>query len=235
MQTSPDMGPTLPSDGRHRLIEIQAEGPKPPLFWIPGGFGSVRMTRLRDFAARIGLLGALNSLSQIALKLTLPGVPDFYQGTEAWDLAMVDPDNRRPVDFDLRRQWLGTTTKWPELAHSWQDGRIKFALIQTLLRVRAELSALFREGDYQPVELTGPDADRAVAFARGYGKGEIIVIVGRHMGPLTHGGRNWPRPLNVHVTRNGASAYRNVLNERAIDLSKPLVLPHFPVGVFLKL
>src|SRR5262249_24384026 len=98
------------------------------------------------FAARTALLGALNSLSQLSLKLTMPGVPDIYQGTELWDLSFVDPDNRRPVDFKTRAALLGqlaSVSDWHRLAETWQDGAIKLALLRYLLGVRGKFRDVF--------------------------------------------------------------------------------------------
>src|SRR5260370_17876341 len=90
-----------------------------------------------EFAGRVTLMGALNSLVQVTLKATMPGVPDFYQGTEFWDLALVDPDNRRPVDFSARAlQPLAKSASWRSLAKAWPDGRIKLALTARVLAVR---------------------------------------------------------------------------------------------------
>ena len=91
-------------------------------------FSSRFLVSFKKFAVRTSLLGALNSLSQLALKALLPGVPDFYQGTEVWDLAFVDPDNRRPIDFDLRRHALSEDADFSRLAAHWHDGGIKLAL-----------------------------------------------------------------------------------------------------------
>ena len=95
----------------------------------------VSRIRLRALARRTALLGALNSLTQLVLKATMPGVPDFYQGTETWDLSLVDPDNRRPVDFAARQAVLAASAEadWLELASHWTDGRIKLALTHRLL------------------------------------------------------------------------------------------------------
>jgi (1->4)-alpha-D-glucan 1-alpha-D-glucosylmutase len=146
-------------------------------------------------ARRIALLGALNSLSQITLKATMPGMPDFYQGTEFWDLAMVDPDNRRPVDFAERMAALKTTERlnWQALTHDWQDGRIKLAWMRHLLKVRSENPDLFAHGQYQPLEVSGRHRDHVIAFARRHGHHAIISAAARWFAPLSNGGRAWPR------------------------------------------
>jgi (1->4)-alpha-D-glucan 1-alpha-D-glucosylmutase len=146
------------------------------------------------FAHRMALLGALNSLTQFVLKATMPGVPDFYQGTETWDLSLVDPDNRRPVDFAARRAALDVSAApdWPALARAWTDGRIKLALTHRLLALRNELPAVFADGTYEPVEVTGPDRAHIVAFCRARGRDRVVVAVGRHFARLTDTGRHWP-------------------------------------------
>jgi (1->4)-alpha-D-glucan 1-alpha-D-glucosylmutase len=146
-------------------------------------------------AQRLALLGALNSLSQLALKATLPGVPDFYQGTEFWDLALVDPDNRRPVDFAERAATLASLSApdWPTLAADWANGHLKLALTAHLLKLRTESADLFSHGDYQPLEVSGPHRDHAIAFARRHGRDAVVAAVARHFAPFTDGGRAWPR------------------------------------------
>jgi len=117
--------------------------------------------RSRRFSRRIALIGALNSLSQLALKGTMPGVPDFYQGTELWDLSLVDPDNRRPVDFAARAAALGEVAAdpdWNALTAAWPDGRIKLALTRELLALRNAHPALFTDGTYQPIEVRAATA-----------------------------------------------------------------------------
>jgi (1->4)-alpha-D-glucan 1-alpha-D-glucosylmutase len=149
---------------------------------------------LQSFTQRTSLLGALNSLSQITLKATMPGVPDFYQGTEFWDFSLVDPDNRRPVDFAARASALAglETPEWETLAQNWTDGRIKLAWTRHLLKRRAELTDVFAHGDYQPLEVVGPHRDHVVAFARRYGGDAAIIAVGKSLAPVTQGGRVWP-------------------------------------------
>jgi (1->4)-alpha-D-glucan 1-alpha-D-glucosylmutase len=146
-------------------------------------------------AQRVALLGALNSLSQLTLKAALPGVPDFYQGTEFWDLSLVDPDNRRQVDFAERASALASlgAPNWETLAAHWANGHLKLALTAHLLKLRTERADLFTYGDYQPLEVTGPHRDHAMAFARRYGRDVIVTAVARHFAPFTDGGRAWPR------------------------------------------
>ncbi len=131
------------------------------------------------FLARIAPLGVRNSLVQAVLKLTVPGVPDIYQGAELWDLSLVDPDNRRPIDFDCRRDALEDiktrTHQISKLLKNWHDGRIKLFLVTELLRLRRKYPALFDTGSYEPLDVAGPDADRVCAFLREAEGAQMIV------------------------------------------------------------
>jgi (1->4)-alpha-D-glucan 1-alpha-D-glucosylmutase len=120
------------------------------------------------FQARIAQLGIYNSLAQLAIKITAPGVPDFYQGGELWDLNLVDPDNRRPVDFALRRRLFdGLDSLTPsELLATRADGRVKMHVMHHGLCARAQFRRLFEEGDYVPLDATGARRDCLFAFAR---------------------------------------------------------------------
>jgi (1->4)-alpha-D-glucan 1-alpha-D-glucosylmutase len=153
------------------------------------------MGSMETFSQRIALLGALNSLSQITLKATMPGVPDFYQGTEFWDLSLVDPDNRRPVDFAQRAAVLAATQTpdWQNLAQHWRDGHVKLAWTRHLLKLRNELPDVFARGDYQPLEITGSHRDHVVAFARRRDRDAVITAVAKSFAAFTQGGREWPR------------------------------------------
>lgn len=157
---------------------------------------------LQTLARRVALLGTLNSLSQLTLKATLPGVPDFYQGTEFWDLALVDPDNRRPVDFAARHAALTSleAPDWSSLIKSWPDGRLKLAWTRHLLKLRNGLADVFAQGDYQPLEVRGAHADHVIAFARRHGRAAAIVVVGRHFAPFAQGGREWPGMEGIDAT-----------------------------------
>jgi (1->4)-alpha-D-glucan 1-alpha-D-glucosylmutase len=162
---------------------------------------------LAAFASRIALLGALNSLAQLTLKATLPGVPDFYQGTELWDLSLVDPDNRRPVDFAARRAMLdevGAGNDAAQLAKvataCWQDGRSKLFWTRHLLAMRRQRPQVFTSGDYVPLEIGGPDKDHVIAFARRSGREAVVVLACRKFAALTDAGRNWPSLAGLDAT-----------------------------------
>ncbi|HET9857680.1 MAG TPA: malto-oligosyltrehalose synthase [Chthoniobacterales bacterium] len=132
-------------------------------------------------AQEIARLGAINSLAQTLLKLTSPGVPDIYQGNEVWDYSLVDPDNRRPVDYKVRAEMLSClSSKTPEeLIQNWPDARIKMFLIQQTLHFRNERVDLFQSGEYLPLRATGAFADCCISFARQLDRNLAIVIVPR--------------------------------------------------------
>ncbi|MEJ6023052.1 malto-oligosyltrehalose synthase [Ramlibacter sp. PS4R-6] len=140
---------------------------------------------LDRITARIAPFGFRNSLAQVALKFTVPGVPDLYQGSEQWTFSLVDPDNRRPVDFaklaaqldGLRRLCKeGTAGVWPQLLREAADGRIKQLVTWRLLQLRGAFPKLFECGGYLPLALRGAAADHAVAFARPH-EGEVVLVV----------------------------------------------------------
>jgi len=132
-------------------------------------------------ARDIARLGAINSLSQTLLKLTLPGVPDIYQGNEIWDFSLVDPDNRRPVDYKRRRELLESlaSVKPEELFRNWPDGRIKLFLTQRTLQFRRAHFDLFQRGEYLPIRTGGTFAECVVSFARKLDRQWMIVIAPR--------------------------------------------------------
>ena len=149
----------------------------------PAGSGKF-LPAFLPFQQRIAALGVTNSLAQVVLKVGSPGVPDFYQGTEMWHLSLVDPDNRRPVDFELRDRLLrrlddAVPAAIPELVAQWPDGRVKLFVTAASLRLRRELPDVFTGGDYLPLttEITVP-AD-VVAFARMAGNDAVIVAAPR--------------------------------------------------------
>jgi (1->4)-alpha-D-glucan 1-alpha-D-glucosylmutase len=123
----------------------------------------------------------VNSLVQLVLKCTVPGVPDFYQGNETWDFSLVDPDNRRPVDFERRRTMMEAAGKaaLPALLENWRDGALKLRVTRELLRLRREVPGLFSAGTYQPVAANGSFGDHVVAFTRTHGGESLLVAVPR--------------------------------------------------------
>jgi (1->4)-alpha-D-glucan 1-alpha-D-glucosylmutase len=144
----------------------------------------------REFHATIVPFGILNSLAQTLIKITAPGVPDFYQGAELWDLSLVDPDNRRPVDFTRRRQMLDALTTEIEAApdltalarrlmNDPSDGRVKLYVVRQALAVRRRRAELFARGEYRPVEVQGTRADHICAFARTGPGGPTLTVVPR--------------------------------------------------------
>jgi (1->4)-alpha-D-glucan 1-alpha-D-glucosylmutase len=149
---------------------------------------------VQRFQAGIAPLGMLNALSQTLLKLTCPGVPDIYQAQEIWDFSLVDPDNRRPVDYALRRKLLdglgarlqdGDQAAFAkELVDNWTDGRIKMYVIHQALRFRREHPELFQEGLYHPLAASGDASSHGVAFVREHGETQAIVVVPRLIASL---------------------------------------------------
>ncbi|MPZ97804.1 MAG: malto-oligosyltrehalose synthase [Dehalococcoidia bacterium] len=154
---------------------------------------------LAGLQARVAHLGAVNSLAQVVLRLASPGVTDTYQGNELWDFSLVDPDNRRPVDFGLRRALLdrlrpaledgptGDAAREhlaPRLLEAWRDGAVKCFVLARGLRVRRDLAPLFVGGSYEPLAVDGERREHAIAFLRRRGDLDCIVAVPRLPGGL---------------------------------------------------
>jgi (1->4)-alpha-D-glucan 1-alpha-D-glucosylmutase len=187
---------------------------------------------LTTLAHRTSLLGALNTLSQVTLKATMPGVPDFYQGTEFWDLSMVDPDNRRPVDFAAREAALREleAPDWSRLAGDWPNGRIKLAWTRHLLKLRNELPSVFTDGRYEPLEVSGRHRDHVIAFARRHGRDAAIVVVGRALARFSDNGRAWPRTDGFDATVHlGGYAVDDMSGMTDVPIS--MLFKHLPVAV----
>lgn len=201
------------------------------------GSGNRFLATFEPFVERLAALGAVNSLSQTVLKLTCPGVPDLYQGTEIWDFSLVDPDNRRPVDYPSRQEWLASLageSSLESLVTNWQDGRIKMFVIRTLLHYRRKNPELFAQGSYAPVAVSGALADCVIAFERTHGGKKVLVVVPRHPGrvgspPL---GEAWQ---NTAVTPSTSTEWTNLLTWQKHTVEEPLrlaeMLAEFPVAV----
>lgn len=134
---------------------------------------------LATFAERLAVAGAVNGLAQTLLRCTAPGIPDLYQGAEFWDFSLVDPDNRRPVDWAARQTGLVANGDLVALLPQWRDGRIKQAIIARTLALRETQPALFAEGTYLPVTATGDSAAHVLAFARCHGERTIVAVTTR--------------------------------------------------------
>jgi len=188
--------------------------------------------------------GALNGLAQTLLRLTVPGVPDLYQGCEFWDLSLVDPDNRQPVDFAARRQALDQQAATSSRLERWQDGHIKQWLIARALAFRARSPALFGTGDYLPLDIEGGQAGRLLAFARRHRQQWAVVLVPRLASALLG---DTPLPLipaeRWEDTRvllpealRGCILHGVLCADAAVDRQGGLpvreALAEFPVGLF---
>lgn len=210
---------------------------------------------LRDFlpvARDAALVGMVHSLAQTTLKMTSPGVPDLYQGCEFWDLSLVDPDNRRPVDFAARRAALADIRRLAgadqpaavrELLRSWPDGRIKMYLTHRLLELRAgrEGAAALESLPYERLPSSGQHAGRLIGFSRG----EIAVVASRLVYPLLRlDGDGVPRlrfrDETVTLPSRGPRRYRELFTGRTFEASgkRPRLgvgnlLQDLPVAVLL--
>jgi (1->4)-alpha-D-glucan 1-alpha-D-glucosylmutase len=191
-------------------------------------------------AKEIIRLGAINSLTQTLLKLTSPGVPDIYQGTEIWDYSLVDPDNRRPVDYELRRQMLKSLSNATpeELMQTWPDGRIKLFLTKHLLQLRRDHADLFERGEYLPLHTSGPFAECCISFVRRLRNNWIAVIAPRlssHIGfpPI---GELWkdtaievPETLALDKAHDLFTCKPVSVRDRQVKLAKALAVLPFAV------
>ena len=206
------------------------------------------------FQRRVARIGALNSLSQSLIKLTAPGVPDLYQGNEIWDFSLVDPDNRRPVDFELRKRLLAHLSEFDPSdvrtlldEGAWQDGRPKLYLIWKALRMRRESPELFNDGGYVALQTSGERGEHLVAFARRHGNEVAITVAPRRLakmmdveGPLIPTPEAWEDTSILLPAELAGLTYSNVLiGERVVSeerngkvlLSVGHLLRNFPVAL----
>ena len=189
--------------------------------------GSSFIPAFLPFQQRVARAGFINSLAQVVLKVGSPGVPDFYEGTELWDLSLVDPDNRRPVDFERRRAALDEalraldlpsdtrTAAITNLIDRWTDGTIKLFVTTTSLHARRRLEDLFLEGDYLPLDVETAVSAEAIAFARVLGSRALIVLAPHLSADLTTGdqlplGDRWATSRVLLPPELGARSYRDV-------------------------
>jgi (1->4)-alpha-D-glucan 1-alpha-D-glucosylmutase len=152
----------------HFLMKLLADAQIPQL-----------LDEIEAFAERIAPAGAVNGLAQLLLKLTAPGVPDIYQGTDFWDFSLVDPDNRSPVNYLARLASLGKGETLEALATTWRDGRIKQGILARTLDLRRRHEAVFSEGSYESVHVEGPMSGHVISFIRRHDRRAILAVVPR--------------------------------------------------------
>jgi (1->4)-alpha-D-glucan 1-alpha-D-glucosylmutase len=192
--------------------------------------GNAFLASFRDFEAEVAEDGAANALIQTALKLTVPGVPDIYQGAELWEQSLVDPDNRRPIDFAGREAALGRlgeagATEFGE----WEGGAPKLALTAALLGLRRDRPRLFSEGSYEPVAAEGPAAARICAFLRR--QGDATLLVAAALGGA--GGQGEIERTSLALP-SGARSWRSVLDGgRPDDLTGGKLFARLPVALLI--
>lgn len=146
----------------------------------------------KSFLSSIGGFGMINSLCQLILKHTCPGVPDTYQGCELWDFSMVDPDNRRPVDYEKRDRWLSEIQEstasraglFAELWNDWTTGKIKLAVTAWLLEERKSYPLIFRDAAYLPLQVTGTYREHILAFLRQHEQGSYLIALPLHLASI---------------------------------------------------
>ena len=161
--------------------------------------------------------GLVNSITQTIIKLTAPGIPDIYQGSEGLDFSLVDPDNRREPNFGMLQQGLEESEKFPSAAkEELRSGRLKQCVIATLLRIRQETAALFRRGEYLPLRASGTHADNVIAFARADLDDALIVLLprlvlsARHEGLAPFRSESWAETEIALPERLGNRRYHDV-------------------------
>jgi (1->4)-alpha-D-glucan 1-alpha-D-glucosylmutase len=231
--------------------------------FVQGLLNPVAKNRFLDdfipFQKRVASIGSWNSLSQTLLKLTCPGVPDIYQGSDLWDLSLVDPDNRRPVDYILRRQEFENIRKLggepdaqvvSRLLETAENGGLKLFLIWKTLCFRKQSPEVFQQGEYSPLTVQGAKANHVAAFIRTLEKTKALVVVPRLVAGLL-GERDIPPtgpevwqdteillPSGVSSCGTSSEEYRNVFTGENVNLSEPSakiavadLLAHFPVAL----
>jgi (1->4)-alpha-D-glucan 1-alpha-D-glucosylmutase len=213
--------------------------------------GGTFLEAFLPFLKKVAFYGIWNTLSQTLIKITAPGVPDFYQGSELFDLHLVDPDNRRPVDFAKRKRFLreiqnkasfGSLRLIEELLANREDGRIKVFLIARALQARNANTALFQHGSHVPLAVTGRFKAHVIAFARIYKNRCAITVVPRHLTGLVrenqnpHGTRVW-RDTEIIFTEKNVVGWKNIFTGETLAENASLkignILKHFPCALLL--
>ncbi|MFC3199696.1 malto-oligosyltrehalose synthase [Parapedobacter deserti] len=205
--------------------------------------------QFRALHAELTDAAIVNSLAQVVLKFTCPGVPDIYQGGEGWDLSFVDPDNRRPVDFRLRRKWQqkleGSEGRGADAVKAWwkerHSGMLKYAVVERLAQLRRSHAALFQTGDYEPVAAKGRRKRHVLSFMRRQGGNWLLVVVPLHLPPaMTSRGSAVDRidwgTTRIKLPAGAPTRWRNALTGEECETAHGLrlndALGRLPIGVW---
>ncbi|MGA1839013.1 MAG: malto-oligosyltrehalose synthase [bacterium] len=216
------------------------------------GDENIFLKEFMSFQKKIVFYGIFNSLSQTLAKITSPGVPDFYQGTELWDLNLVDPDNRRPVDYQKREYFLKDIRKKSqhdilglinELLENKEDGRIKLFLIYKALKTRRERQDIFQNGIYIPIKTEGRFRDCIIAYAKNYQDRLAITVIPRFLtnlikeGVFPLGEQVWEDTRLVLPDELSSFSWTNAITDQPVSGEGPLlagkIFEHFPVGLLI--
>jgi len=214
------------------------------------------LRQIEEFVPRIALFGVINSISQTLIKLTSPGVPDIYQGQELFDFSLVDPDNRRPVDFELRRRHLremiersreeqGISRLCGEMLQDWSDGRLKLWVTRCALHARREHRELFELGNYVPLKVAGTGERNVVAYARTFGQRMAVVATPRFTYSMMGGeermpiGEAWGATEIVLPPISPGPPMKNLLTGEILPAGQQTLLCHevfasFPLALLLR-
>jgi (1->4)-alpha-D-glucan 1-alpha-D-glucosylmutase len=186
-----------------------------------------------EFQNRIAFYGMANGLAQTLLKIAAPGIPDFYQGSDLWDFRLVDPDNRRPVDFEERKAALtklralneAPSPSYVEVAKNWRDGSIKLYVIWKALQQRALHADLYSDGDFLTLDVRGKRAQHVAAFARRRHKSWAIIVVPRWLAraefPLPpHGSGKFWGDTAVLLPKGAPAEWKNVFTNGVVNVHR---------------
>ena len=218
---------------------------KPSGEGVPSGF----VASLAELLPKLRLFGAVNSLAQLVLKTAAPGVPDFYQGTDMWDLSLVDPDNRRPVDYHLRQKALEHMRSKPasevarEVIAKLSDGRIKLWTMHRALELRRQQHDVFSKGAYKPLLLDDGRKENLIGFTRSHDGQTVVTLIPRFS--MTLAGDSGELPLGkawgdsrLNIPELNGKTMRNVFTDETVSVDANGVLTlgdafaSFPVGLF---
>ncbi len=221
----------------------------------PRGKENPFVASLDGLLPQLRLFGAVNSLAQVVLKIASPGVPDFYQGSELWDLTLVDPDNRRPVDYDQRAVALnalrelaekeGAAAVCRDVLGNLATGRVKLWTMHRALELRRQEHALFRRGEYVALEVSGERQEHVIAFLRrdsATGR-SVVAVMPRFACTLMRGkvqlplGEAWGKDQLVLPVSAG-TRYRNVFTDESVTVAEDglalsTVLATYPVALLV--